>query len=345
MGIVLIYSATYKGGLSREVLVQSGAVLVGLVMLIIISNIDYEIYYDLAKFIFPVCVIGLVVTYFVAKPINGNKNWIDFGILNLQTSEITKIGFILTLSAHVKYVKDEINLPKNVLLLFLHLCAYAAPIALQNDWGSILVYIFMFIVILFVGGLSLKYFIGGIIMTCAMTPIIWTYFLSANRKKRILVVFNPDLDPQNAGFHQIQSRMTIGSGKLWGSGLLKGIQTHYGSLPEKQTDFIFAVAGEELGLVGLLVIMILLIILMIRIIRLVFVSRDEYGAYICAGVFSMILFQSIINIGMCVGLLPVIGITLPLFSYGGSSILSLYISLGLVAAVKIRSHTLDFKYD
>lgn len=345
LGFVLVYSATKSSSNGmRNVIVQSVCLAIGLAFMFLISNFDYDIYVGLAKYIFIFFVIALIVTYFIADNVDGNRNWIDLKIIKLQTSEIAKVGFIISMTAHLSRLKEDLSSPISVLLLLAHFCCYAVPIALQGDIGSMLVYAVMFFVMLFIAGLRPIYFAGAAIIGGISTPFLWTYVLADYMKKRILTAFNPELDPLKIGYQAIQSKTALGSGGLTGSGLFKGIQTQYNLLPAKHTDFIFSVAGEELGFIGCSAILLLLLLIIIRI-AVAGIKSDNYeGLLICTGVATMIAAQTIENIGMCVGVLPVVGITLPFFSYGGSSLMSVFFAMGLVQSVIIHSRKLTINF-
>ena len=333
-GIVLIVSATRSTSMERRCLmIQAACLVIGLVALVVISRIDYEIYLPLAKFIVIFFTIALIATYFIATPIKGNRNWINLGFINLQTSEIAKIGFIISLSVHLYKIRDNVNNFKNYIFLCAHLFMYVLPILLQSDAGSALVYLVMFAVMLFVGGVRPRVFAITGAFLVAMIPLIWEYVLRDYQKNRLLVTFNPELAPTKEGYQPILSKIALGSGRLRGNGLFSGIQTQYQLLPEKHTDFIFSVAGEELGFIGCLAVIVMLGLLLWRVIRAGAKAKDTLGLLMCTGVAAMLAAQILENIGMCIGVMPVIGITLPFFSYGGSSLLTVWFALGLVCSV------------
>lgn len=332
MGIFLIMSATDSFGTKKYVIVQLCAMLLGLTAAFLIVLIDYENLSTLSLYIFGLCVFLLVLTLVIGEERLGNKNWIIIGPLSLQPSEFVKVGFIVTFSSHINKVKDYINHPRAVLPLCIHFGIIFALIMLEGDLGTGLVYLFIFVVMMFASGLHWLYFAVGAVAVISATPFVFGK-LSDYQQMRILAVYDPDLDPLGYGYHTIQSKIAVGSGGLTGEGLFSGIQTQYGILPEKQTDFIFSVAGEELGFLGSSVILLLMSALIIRVFFVARNSRDFTGMLICSGVGAVFLFQAAENIGMCLGLLPVVGITLPFFSYGGSSMLAGMCLSGLVMSV------------
>ena len=239
-------------------------------------------------------------------------------------------------------VKDDINSIKNILLLLLDFAIPVAIIQIQGDTGTVLVFTFIFICMCFCAGVSFKYFLSALAAVVIAFPILWTEFLKPYQKMRILTSFNPELDPTNWGYQAVQSKMAIGSGGVWGAGLFKGTLTQYELLPAKHTDCIFAVIGEEAGLIGCSLVVLLLTAIIIRCIIVSIHAHDSFGSFICVGVAAMVIFQVFENIGMCLGMLPVIGITLPFLSYGGSSIVSIFCGMGLVMAVHYRRKEIHF---
>jgi len=342
-GLLLIYSATYSYGTDRNVLVQLLGIFLGYGCLIVLSLFDYEHLAGFSKYIWVACVLGLLAVFFFGTGLEetGNINWIRFGNLGIQPSEIVKIGFILTFAAHLNAIRERVNSPKNILLLVLHMAVPVSLIVLQHDAGSALVFVFIFAVMCFGAGVSLWYFLGVGVLGVASLPFVWN-FLKPYQQGRILAGFNPEIDPSGYGYQAYQSKIAIGSGQMYGNGFLQGLQTQNNVLPAKHTDFIFGVAGEEFGFFGSLLIIALLLLMIIRCIHIARVSRSELGSFICMGVAAMLIFQTFENIGMCMGVLPVIGITLPFFSYGGSSILGVMLGMGLVTSVYTRRKYINF---
>mgnify|MGYP001478405162 CR=1 FL=1 len=333
LSLFAINSATFQQEINgRCMLIQSGGILLGFVFMLLISKIDYDLISDLWPYIALATSVVLVVTAFIAPDINGNRNWIMLGPANVQPSEFGKLCFAVTFSAHLTKIGEQLNKIKNVLALCIHFALYFIPILLQGDIGTALVYFGMFLIIMFVAGLRYRYFIVGAALATAAVPFVWDQMKNYQRE-RILYGFQPELDPLGRGYQPLVSRMAIGSGQFWGLGYKNGIQAQNVMLPEIHTDFIYAIVGEESGFIGSLVVILLLLAIIILIIRDAFKAKDQKGSYICIMIASMIMWQSIINIGMCIGVLPVIGVTLPFFSYGGSSVMSMLMAIGLVQAV------------
>lgn len=335
-GLVLIASATHSSGSISNIIVQAVAIVIGICAMFVLKALDFEILLELKKIIFVMytLILILVLIIGIGREQTGTNGWISLGPVNIQPSEFAKIGFIITFSAHLGSLKN-INSFKNISLLLLHALVPLLLVLLQPDYGTAMVFIFIIIVMLFFAGLKLRYFIGAGILFIASTPLIWM-FLDEFQKNRILVFLNPELSPTGAGYNVIQSKLAVGAGQLFGKGLFKGSQIQLGFLPGKHTDFIFAVAGEELGFLGSILIIALLLSIIFILIKNAAEIRKSSGAYILAGIAAMLIFQSFENIGMCIGIMPVTGIPLPFFSYGGSSIITTFISIGIALSVLKR---------
>ncbi len=333
-GIIAIYSATRSFGTYSNTVIQSGALILGLGIMTLISLFDYEQFEILLKPIAIVCIFLLILVKVIGTAGNwGAQSWIRLGPIGIQPSEIAKIGFILTFSYHLSKVTDKINEPKTLLFLLLHLGIPALLIMLQPDLGSTMVFIFIFIVMVFTAGIGRKYILGALSAGIVALPLIYFFLLSDYQKHRILVFLNPELDKLGSGYNVIQSKIAVGSGGFFGKGYLNGTQNQLGFLPTKHTDFIFSVISEELGFIGAALVVIFLSVIIWRTIKTAMNSRTLFGRYICIGVSAMFIFHSVENIGMCIGLTPVTGIPLPFFSYGGTSLLTNLIAVGLVLSV------------
>lgn len=345
IGYFLVYSATYSlGRVDRLMLVQTIAIAIGIVCMIVLSLIDYHLIARFWKIIAVVAVLLLIATLVIGSGRDNvnEKSWIKFGSLSVQPSEFVKIAFILTFSKHIEWVKDEINKPKNILLLLFHAAIPIALILKENDFGMTLVFLFIFISMLFAANVRLRYFVGAAIAGLVCAPIVWTH-LGTRQTGRILALFDPtNTKYASYAYQQTKSVAAIGSGEVWGYGLLNGPMTQKSLIPEKQNDMIFAVTGEELGFVGCMLVIIVLTVLLVKILLAARRSKDMLGAEICIGVFACFAIQVVLNIGMCLFLVPVIGLTLPFMSYGGTSILSSFLAVGLVLSVAKKESTMLF---
>lgn len=337
-GIFAIYSATYSYGTISNVVIQSVSLVIGLIILIILTLFDYEQFELFIKPIAGVCIFLLILVLIIGKSGDwGAQSWIRLGPVGIQPAEFAKIGFIITFSYHLNKVSNNINKPLNVILLVLHLIVPVGLILLQPDAGSAMVFLFIFIVMMFTAGISRKYIIPALILGVISVPLIYMFVLSDYQKHRILVFLNPELDRLGSGYNVIQSKIAIGSGGFFGKGYLKGTQNQLGFLPTKHTDFIFSVISEELGFIGAALVIILLYIIILRCIKTAMISQTLFGKYLCCGVSAMLIFHTLENIGMCIGLMPVTGIPLPFFSYGGSSLITNFIAIGIVMSVSFHS--------
>lgn len=338
-GIVMIYSATRTQPSNAQVIVQCGAFVIGCVAMLATCFFDYEQLKNLIKpiYIFAVAILILVLLIGIGTVEVGAKSWIRFGPIGVQPSEIAKVCFIITFSYHLSQVEKEINRPLVLLGLLLHIGVLLGLIALQPDFGSSLVFVFMFICFMFVAKLSYKYIIPVGILGVASLPLIYNYVLADHQKNRIRVFLNPDLEPWGNGFNVIQSKIAAGSGQLWGKGYLQGTQNQLGFLPAKHTDFIFAIIGEELGFIGAMLLVAVLFALIYKCFKTAQRADNSFGRYICVGVGSMMLFHVFENVGMCIGLMPVTGIPLPFISYGGTSLLVNMVAVGLVLSVSYHN--------
>ncbi|MCX7614812.1 MAG: rod shape-determining protein RodA [Clostridiales bacterium] len=337
-GMVLIYSATRSFDTNRYVIIQFAAILVGLLVYIIISFLDIDLFSRIWVWLFLINLVLLasLAVLGVGGETVGNNSWIRFAGIGIQPAEIGKIIFIFTLSQHITLLRDRLNRLSSLFQLALHTMIIAGFVYIfSGDLGMTLAYPFIFLVMLFAAGLANRYIIIGTALSLGIAPLIWKFFLKDYQKSRILVVFNPSLDPAKA-YHALQSKIALGAGQLTGRGFLQGRQTQYSVLPSKHTDFIFSVAGEEFGFIGCMIVIGLLSLLILRIFYVAYKSSSGFSYLVCIGIGGMLFFQTFVNIGMCVGITPVIGLTLPLFSSGGSSIVTTFTALGIVSGIRMR---------
>ena len=336
-GLVLIYSATssMEGGSARYMTVQSVAIVLGILGFIIISLIDLERFAPAWRIVFLVNILFQLSLIPFGYASGGNQSWLRFGSFGIQPAEVGKLLFIFTFAKHVNLMRYKLNRWRRIAVLLLH-CAIVmlAIIIPSKDVGMSLPYLFICIIMMFAGGLSLKWFAGGVILGCAAIPILWSV-LSNTQRDRILVLIDPTVSPATY-WQQEQSIIAIGAGQLKGAGFLQGSQTQYNMLPEKHTDFILGVAGEEWGFLGAMLILILLTLIILRIFLVSYRADSSFLSLIGTGIGSMFLFQTFENFFMCLGIGPVMGLTLPFFSYGGSSIVTMFVAVGMVAGIKMR---------
>lgn len=345
-GILIINSASWTlDGHIRYVLVQSAALLLGVGAMTCAIFFSYKYFEKLRFLIFAVGIGLLALVLAIGKLSNGTQGWIVIGPVTLQPSEIAKICFILTLSLHIAKKYDSINEIKTLIGLVFHLLCYITPVLMQPDFGTAMVFVVIFAFEMFFAGLYKKYILWVIGAGAVVSPVIW-FLLEEYQKNRIISLFVPEKDPTGSGYHVLQSKLAIGSGMIWGRGYLKGPQTQYGYIPEKQTDFVYSVLGEEFGIIGALFVFALLFLIVYRCFdNARSCAHDTFGEMICIGVGSMMFFHIVENIGMCIGLMPITGIPLPFISYGGSNLLTCFIAIGLVQNVRMRRRATKFDFD
>lgn len=315
------------------------ALALGYIAAVVITLIDYE---AISRMWIPLIILSLVllgIVFVFGRNVAGTDDtaWITLpGGISFQPSELVKIFFIITFSKHLQILKnnDMLHSLVGVITLLVHMGIPVALIHMQGDDGTVLIFIFMFLIMSFVGGVQLRYFLIMLLLLAAGIPIFWNYFLNDEHKNRFTAIFDIDGNAMKTyGWQQYQGKVSVASGGLSGSGLGNGARVASGIVPEQENDFIFTVAGEELGFIGCLLLLFILLAICVKIIIDGMSARDYLGKMICIGVFSMIGVQTIINVGMVLGLLPVVGITLPFFSSGGTSLLSVLIGIGLVQSV------------
>ncbi len=337
-GILAVFTATRSFNTYSDVLIQTGAFGLGLAAMVILTLFDYEQYEFLVKYIYAANVLLLILVLILGTAGTwGAKSWIRIGPVGIQPTEFAKVAFIITFSYHLTAVKDRINKLRTLLGLLLHVGVIIGLILLQPDLGSSLVFVFIFLVMVFVAGISYKYVFAVIGAGAVLAPLAYFFVLSDYQQKRIQVFFNPELDSLGSGYNVIQSKIAVGSGQLFGKGLLHGTQNQMGFLPTKSTDFIFSVIAEELGFIGAVAALVLLFAIIFRCIRAAKNANSQFGQFICTGVAAMLIFHTFENAGMCIGLTPVTGIPLPFFSYGGTSLLTNMAAVALVLSVTLRS--------
>ena len=352
VGTVMVSSATHRTAdgalLSRDAKVMVLALALGVAACLVISFVDY----DLILKLWPVIAAGSLFLMLLLIPFGeapsgreDARSWLRItSSLYLQPSEILKIGFIITFSKHLSLLKNDLSSVKNVFFLCVHAMIPIALVVYTGDMGSALIFMLMFVGMMFIAGVHWAYFPLGIAAVAAALPLVWYKVFDNIQRNRILALIDPQSYP-NEIYQQQQAGNAIREGGFFGTGLFKGAYTQSGSVPESANDMIFSVICEETGLIGAFVVLLLFALLAIRIIYVGRRSNNYAASMICYGVMFMIIAQVAINIGMCLKLLPVIGITLPFISAGGSSVVSLYLAVGLVLSVYRSSGTISYDND
>ena len=346
-GLLMITSATRFLDTYRHVIVQGAAALIGIVLYFLISLVDVTELVKKWKWIllFNIAFILILKTP-LGVEVNGNRAWLDIPLLpvNIQPAEIVKLTFILLLAQQLVWLKENRDLKSLSSIAFLggHLALIAGLYVLvSSDMGSTLVYVFAFAAMAYAAGVALRWFVMALLGGGIAFYLMWELDkIPEYMKDRFRVLVDHDYRPMHEGWHQTRSLLALGGGKLTGQGLFNGLQTQSEfswSLPFRHTDFIFSAIGEELGMLGCLLVLVLLGAIVARCLTTAAKARTTMESFVCVGVAATLIFQTISNVGMCLFIMPVIGLTLPFFSYGGSSILTLFMGMGLVSGIRSRS--------
>ena len=347
-GCLMIASATRYTGSYKNVIVQIAALGLGIVAYILMSMLDLN---EIGKHWKWLLGGSLVLILLLKTPLGmdggtGNRAWrgLKNFPVNLQPVEIVKITFIIVLARQLQYLQEQRDLKSipSVGMLAGHLVLVVGLYAaISGDMGSALVLIFIFACMCFVAGVAKRWFVLGLLGGGFAFYVLWeTDKINPYMKDRFLTLFDHNMDPLGIGWQQTRSLLALGGGKLTGQGLFNGTQTQSASawrLPARHTDFIFSVIGEELGLLGCLLTILLLAAIIFRCVLIARHAQTKTDMYICVGVAAMLIFQTISNIGMCLFVMPVIGLTLPFISYGGSSIVTLFAAMGMVSGIQKRT--------
>lgn len=339
IGMVALFSAT-KNSNNGEFYKQAMWFGVSLVVMIITMMIDYKTISRFSLFLYLIINATLILVLFT-KPINGATSWFDIGgVFTFQPSEFAKVIFIVFFSyVVVQFQKKDKNEINKFWKLLVCLGIAAVPILLiikQPDYGTAIPFIVSIIIILFVAGIKKKYILISLLVIVIALPLLYMFILPDHAKARIDIYLNPDKDPRGSGYNIIQSKLAIGAGEMFGMGLLKGNQTQLGYLYPKTTDFIYAVIGEEMGFVVAASVIIIYVFLILRAIKVAKNAKDDLGSYIAIGIAGLFIFHMVQNIGMTMGLLPITGVPLLFISYGGSSLISSFILIGLLLNISAR---------
>lgn len=338
IGMVALYSSTQSSEF-EELKKQIMWLVISIPIVILIISLDYEMIANISQIGYGIILILLVLVLFTT-PVNGATSWFDIGPFSFQPAEFAKIFVILLLAKGiVKVQKQDKNDISKPLKLFSVLLIVAVPVLLiikQPDYGTALAFLVATIFMLFVSGINKKYIIGAILAVIVIVPLLYFFVLPEHAKTRIDVFLNPNLDPRGAGYNVIQSKLAIGAGQLLGMGVTKGNQTQLGFLYPKTTDFIFSVIGEEMGFIVSAGVIVLYVVLITKAIYVAKTAKDDLGAYIAMGIAGIFMFHMVENIGMTMGLLPITGVPLPFVSYGGSSLLTNFVLVGLLLNISAR---------
>ena len=340
-GCIIISSATNAVGFTRYLTVQIVAILLGVGFYIMMSAVDVDFVSEhrTVLVVFNVFLLALLIPFGTGANL-GNRSWLDLPLLpvDIQPAEICKITYILITASVMNSHQNRISSVPSVIHIVRHLILlFGLNMVISSDLGVSLIFVFVFIGMTFAGGVSIIWYLlgGGALVVAA--PVLWNQ-MDGYQKERIQMLYDPKIDPEGLGvrWHTNQSLLSLNGGGFSGQGLFNGNRTQTDSLNAQHTDFIFSAIGEELGFVGCTLVIVMLLAIIIRCVYVGVRSQNYMRRLICFGAAAALIFQVCINIGMCIGVAPVIGLTLPFISYGGSSMVSLYAMLGLVSGVHAR---------
>ena len=334
-GLILLYSATNQ---DIDIVIKQGIKLAFcFVLMLIIGSININKLKLLTPYIYLFCLVLLVVTLFWGHDSKGAKRWILFYGFSLQISEILKIIVPMMLAWYISNYEDKEIEFKKLIISFIIVFIPIAFIVKQPDLGTSLIILLCGLITLFLSGVKnkhIKYLLGLFLI---VTPLMWKFFLLPYQKQRIMTLIEPASDPLGSGYHIIQSKIAVGSGGFFGKGFLNGTQSQLEFLPERGTDFIFAVFAEEFGFFGILILFLFYLAIIIRCINIATRAKKYYAKILAGSLTSIFILLILTNISMTIGLLPVVGVTLPLLSLGGSSLLSVFIAFGIMFSVSRRN--------
>lgn len=349
LGIAVLKSAIGVPEITGIWLKQLICLGIGIVLAVVVSAIDYKDFKTLGiiLYIFSMLLLILVLIPTIGEEHKGSRSWLPIPIIGVfQPSELAKVAFAVIVPIFLERLKEGKDIGKNVVKLLFYAMLPIGLIFMQPDIGTATVFMFAFIIMLFIYGVPYRYFLISIGVFAATVPVLWFFIIPQkfpHIKHRILTFIFPELDLQGAGMQVYRSKMTIGSGQLFGKGLFNGLQTQNSSslssvlyVPEKQTDFIFTVIGEELGFIGSVAVILIIFFILFRCIYIAANSRDAYGSFIAICIASMMGFHFLENIGMCIGVTPVTGIPLPFVSQGNSALIANYLNVGILLSISMR---------
>lgn len=345
-GVVNLYSATsvYQGVSTRSELYISQIywLVLGGIMGGVLVAIDYRYFERFGYVVYAASIFALLLVFVFGKDIRGSVRWIDFGGFSFQPSEYSKICLVIALA---KFLHDdprnEGRTLKDLLIPAILTAVPALMILKQPDLGTAMIHIFVFLTIAALTRVKWKSIVAFVVTVASALPIIWTYVLHDYQRDRITVFLRPEDDIHHRGWHAHHSRVAIGDGGLLGTGFMKGTQNQFNFIPDQYTDFPFPIFAEEWGFVGTTVLVLLYAFLAVWAIRIASLAKDRFGAVLAVGCGGILFWHAIINIGMTSGVLPVVGVTLPLFSYGGSSITTMLMSVAMLMNVSMRRYSVS----
>ena len=335
IGALGAYSAETPGGPGNTFVRQLVWIGLGFCVCLAVAAVDYHLLTDYAFFLYICAILMLLAVLLFGMEIHGSKSWLVVGPVRFQPSELGKLVLILTLARYLAAIEGASVRGRHFLAVILLTLVPMGLVILQGDLGTAAMYLPILLAVILVAGLRARFLVGLLALTLCLSPAGW-FVMKNYQRQRILATLNPELDPQGVGYQTRQSLIAIGSGGLLGKGIGQGDQSQLGFVPEIHSDFIFSLIAEEAGLAGASVILILYLLVLMRMVRIAQVSRDRTGIFIVAGLVALIFSHVVINVGMTLGLLPPIGIPLPLLSYGGSFTLVIFTAIGIALSAYSR---------
>lgn len=343
LGLLLIKSATVNTGSNSLVKSQAIAMILGLIAIVILSIIDYHFLGKLYIPIYIICnfILIVVAIWGFGEDDWGARSWLKIGPVIFQPSEFVKVGIIISLAKFIDNHKESINEPLTLLKILLFVSPPILLILKQPDAGTAIVIVFFIALMMFVAGLNFRYIGYAILCSLAALPVLW-FKLGDYQKDRVFDFLDPERNISGSGYQVVQSKIAIGSGKIFGRGLFQGVQTQLNFIPEKQTDFIFPVLVEEFGFLGGMALLLLYLVFLHRLVKIARNTNDIFGSTMVIGITGMFLFHIWENVAMTMGMMPVTGIPLPFLSHGGTFLLINLICIGIVLSVGMHREGLNF---
>lgn len=342
LGVINLYSATSVAGPRYEdsYIQQIYWLTLGAGVAVLVVAVDYRYFERYGWVIYGAGLVLLVLVFLLGREVRGSQRWIPIGTFSLQPSELMKVCLIIALAKHLHNdPRTEGRTLKDLVAPGLILALPLLLVLKQPDLGTAMIMIFIFGTVMILTQLKVRSFVLLMLAFVASAPLTWEYLLKHYQRDRLVSFLDPDKHLLDLGWHAYQSRVAIGSGGFFGKGFLQGTQNQHGFIPDPHTDFPFPVWAEEHGFIGSAALLFLYLFLILWGLRIASQARDRFGAVVAVGICAMLFAHTVINLGMVTGLLPVVGITLPLFSYGGSSVLTIMIGIGLLMNISMRRFT------
>lgn len=337
LGVLEIYSTTWGTKYGGVHIKQMYWIMGGLVLMFLVSLLDYQVLLENSHWLYVVSILSLVAVMLFGRKYLGARRWIQLpGGQHFQPSEWMKVVLILAMARYFSEESDQGATLADVVKAGLIAAVPMALVLKQPDLGTALTYVPVAVMALFLGGMQFRHAAIILLVAGVLAPTVWHYGLKPYQKTRLTIFLHPEADVQKGGYQLDQSKIAVGSGGIWGKGVRKGTQTQGSFLPEPHTDFIFAAWCEEHGFVGAMFMLLLYFMVLMRLVHNAQTAPDRAGGFVVMGVVAVLIFHILVNIGMVVGFMPVTGIPLPLMSYGGSSLLFIFLALGIVMNIRMR---------